>query len=191
MVISFVCGNNVCKKHLDELLKNIPKETTNFECEIYNNEHSIRTKSFVINKRMQQGLEIEFITFELTTVYDECKVDIQKANKNVEKIESLRKNSESYIYEYFEDLNRQFDIRKEDLMEKIDKYYDELIQSIEANQLNYINLSTEVNYLSINIDKSKQKLDGFIKQFDTLDLNDKKFKDIKNSVSIVKIPYQS
>ena len=103
-LIFFVCGNNVCKKHLDELLKNIPKETTNFECEIYNNEHSIRTKSFVINKRMQQGLEIEFITFELTTVYDECKVDIQKANKNVEKIESLRKNSESYIYEYFEDL---------------------------------------------------------------------------------------
>ena len=85
---------------------------------------------------MQQGLEIEFIKFELTPVYDEYKVEIQKANENVEKIESLRKNSESYIYEYFEDLNRQFDIRKEDLKEKIDKYYDKLIQSIEANQLN-------------------------------------------------------
>ena len=57
---------------------------------------------------MQQGLEIEFITFELTPVYDECKVDIQKANENVEKIESLRKNSESYFYEYFEDLNRVY-----------------------------------------------------------------------------------
>ena len=97
---------------------------------------------------MQQGLEIEFIKFELTPVYDEYKVEIQKANENVEKIESLRKNSESYFYEYFEDLNRQFDIRKEDLKDKIDKYYDELIQSIEANQLNYINLSTEVSYLS-------------------------------------------
>jgi len=52
---------------------------------------------------MQQGLEIEFITFELTPVYDECKVEIQRANENVEKIESLRKNSESYFYEYFED----------------------------------------------------------------------------------------
>jgi hypothetical protein len=148
VVISFVCGNNVCKKHLDELLKNMPRETANFECEIHNDEHSILTKGYVINERMQQGLEIEFITFELTPVYDECKVEIQRANENVEKIESLRKNSESYFYEYFEDLNRQFDIRKEDLKDKIDKYYDELIQSIEANQLNYINLSTEVSYLS-------------------------------------------
>ena len=57
---------------------------------------------------MQQGLEIEFIKFELTPVYDEYKVEIQKANENVEKIESLRKNSESYFYEYFEDLNRVY-----------------------------------------------------------------------------------
>ncbi len=79
------------------------RETANFECEIHNDEHSILTKGYVINERMQQGLEIEFITFELTPVYDECKVEIQRANENVEKIESLRKNSESYFYEYFED----------------------------------------------------------------------------------------
>ena len=183
--ISFVCGNNVCKKHLDELLKNLPKETNSFKCEVCHDEHFVPTKGFAINKRMQQGLEIEFNTLKLTPAYDECKVEIQKANENVDKIESLMRNSESYVYEYFEDIKRQVDIRRKNLKGEIDKYTEELIQSIEREKLNYASLSKEVNEVSTNIDRSKQKLDGFIKQFDTFDINDKKFKEIKNSVSML------
>ncbi len=101
------------------------------------------------------------------------------------------RNSESYVYEYFEDIKRQVDIRRKDLKVKIDKYTEELIQSIEREQLNYVSLSKEVNEVSTNIDRSKQKLDGFIKKFDTFEINDKKFKDIKNSVFILNKNFKS
>jgi len=97
--IKLVCGNNVCKKHLD-----MPKETSSFKCGICHDEHLIPKRGFALNKRMQDGLEIQLNALKLVPAYDECKVEIQKANENVDKIESLRKNSEIYIYEYFEDI---------------------------------------------------------------------------------------
>ena len=74
---------------------------------------------------MQDGLEIQLNALKLVPAYDECKVEIQKANENVDKIESLMRNSESYVYEYFEDIKRQVDIRRKDLKGKIDKYTEE------------------------------------------------------------------
>ena len=178
--ITLVCGNNACKKHID-----MPKETTSFKCGICHDEHLIPKRGFALNKRMQDGLEIQLNALKLVPAYDECKVEIQKANENVDKIESLRKNSEIYIYEYFEDIKRQVDIRRENLKNQIDKYSDEVIQLIEKSQLNYIQLSKEANVITANIDEYKESLDYFIYQFDTLDINDKKFENIKISISVL------
>jgi hypothetical protein len=92
------------------------------------------------------------------------------------------KNSEGYIYEYFEDIKRQVDIRREDLKMKIDKYSDEVIQSIEGTQLNYITISKQVNQISTNIEQSKKDLDDYVKRFDTFDIDEKKFEAIKQGV---------
>ena len=178
--ITLVCGNNVCKKHID-----MPKETTSFKCGICHDEHLIPKRGFALNKRMQDGLEIQLNALKLAPAYDECKVEIQKANENVDKIESLRKNSEIYIYEYFEDIKRQVDIRRENLKNQTDEYSAEVIESIEKSQLNYIQLSKEANVITANIYKSKRELADFIKQFDTLDINENTFNNIKRSVSIL------
>jgi len=50
------------------------------------------------------------------------------------KVELLEQNAENYIYECFEDIKRQVDIRREDL--KIDKYCNRIIKSVELNQMN-------------------------------------------------------
>ena len=180
--ITIPCGNTVCKKHLDKLLKNISKDKNTFKCEKCQDEHSVPKKGFIVNRRMQEGLEIQFNTLKLTPIYDECKNEIKAAKDNVAEIEKLEKNAESYIYEYFEDIKRQVDIRREDLKEKIDKYSDEVIQSIEGTQVNYIKLSKEVNQITTNIEKSKKELSEFIKRFDTFEIDEKKFETIKQSV---------
>ncbi len=183
--ISIPCGNNVCKSHLDKLLINVSKDKTFFTCELCKEEHSIPKNGFLVNKRMQSGLEIQFNTLKLTPVFDECKQEIKKANENLEKVKTLEKNSESFIYEYFADIKRQVDIRREDLKVKIDKYSDEVIQSIEDTQVNYIKLSKQVNQISTDIEQSKKELDDFTKRFDTFEINDKKFKAIKQGVVAV------
>ncbi len=101
------------------------------------------------------------------------------------KIGLLEKNAENYIYDYFEDIKRQVDIRREDLKFKIDKYSDEIIKSVEMNQMNHIKLSKEINEIRTNIELSKEELNKSMLQFDNLEFNDKKFEDIKSSVAVV------
>ena len=183
--ISFPCGNNVCKDHLDKLLKNVSKEKCFFQCEICQEEHFIPKSGFKVDKRLQRGLEIQFNTLKLTPIFDECKAVIKTVHEKVAKIEMLEKNSEVYIYDYFEDIKRKVDIRREDLKMKIDKYSDEVIQSIEGTQVNYIKISKQVNQISTNIEQSKKELDDYVKRFDTFDINDSKFEAIKQGVVVV------
>ncbi len=122
---------------------------------------------------------------KLSPVFEECKEEIEDARNNMIKVELLEKNAENYIYEYFEDIKRQVDIRREDLKFKIDNYSDELIKSVETNQMNLIKLSKEVNQIKTNIEKSKDELYKLITQFDTLEFNDKKFEVIKTNVAVV------
>jgi DNA repair ATPase RecN len=131
---------------------------------------------------LQNGLEIQFNTLKLTPIFDECKKVIKTAHRRVAKIETLEKNSEGYIYEYFEDIKRQVDIRREDLKMKIDKYSDEVIQSIEGAQVNYIKISKQINQISTNIEQHKKELDDYVKRFDTFYIDDKKFEAIKQGV---------
>ena len=118
-------------------------------------------------------------------LFEECKKEIEDARENMFKIELLEQNAENYIYEYFEDVKRQVDIRREDLKLKIDNYSDEIIKSVEANQKTLINLSKEVNKMTTLIEKSKNELSKLSTQFDTLEFNDTKLEEFKASVIVV------
>jgi hypothetical protein len=101
----------------------------------------------------------------------------------------LEKNAENYIYDYFEDIKRQVDLRREDLKFKIDTYSDEIIKSVENDQMNYIKLSKEISIISANIEKSKEELNKSVLQFDTLEFNYEKFGNIKASVADVNLKF--
>ena len=183
--ISIPCGSNLCKDHLDKLLKNIPKEKNIFRCEICQEEHFIPKDGFKVDKRLQRGLEIKLNKLKLTPVFDECKTEIKTALERIAEIETLEKNSECFIYDYFEDMKIQVDIRREDLKMKIDEYSDEVIQSIEGTQGNLILISKQVNQISTDIEQSKRELDDYVKRFDTFEIDEKKFEAIKQGVVAV------
>ena len=179
------CDSTICKTHLDKLIANDPNEKSTFICEICQEDHLIPKKGFMVNKRLQKQLRLELNALKVSPVFDQCMKEIEDAKENVIKIEFLEKNAENYIYDYFEDVKRQVDIRREDLKFKIDMYSDEIIKSVELNQTNLIKLSKEANQLTTNIEKSRKDLNELIAQFDTLEFNDKKFEDIKTSVAVV------
>ena len=183
--VVMTCGKFICKIHLEKLLTHESKEKKSFICVICQEEHVIPKNGFVVNDRLQELLDVELNKLAPSPMFEECMKEIENAKENVVKIGLLEKNAENYIYEYFEDIKRQVDIRREDLKLKIDNYSDEIIKSVEMNQMNLIKLSKEVNQITTNIEKSRKDLNELIARFDTLEFNDEKFKDIKESVTVV------
>ena len=119
--VTVSCGNNVCKKHLDAILEDVDKETNTFKCKCCYNEHSIPKEGFSINKRIKKALEIELNNLQLTPIYYECKKSIEDAKESEAEIESVARDPENYLYEYFENIKRDVELRREELKEKIDK----------------------------------------------------------------------
>lgn len=181
--VTLPCGNSVCQRHLIELLGR--KSSKDFKCELCQEEHAVPQKGFVVNKRMQSGLDIQLNSLRLHPVFEECKEEIESARENVAKIETLEKNAENYIYEYFEDIKRKVVLRRKDLKAKIDNCSNEIIRSISSTQMDCIKSLKQVNQRSITIDLSKKELDELIANFDTFDINEKKFGDIKQDVSVL------
>ena len=83
--VAIVCGNSVCKKHLDELMEASPKESNTFLCKLCDDEHYIPKKGFAINKRFQNALDIKLNTLKLNPVYEECKREIRVQYKRTTK----------------------------------------------------------------------------------------------------------
>lgn len=78
------------------------------------------------------------------------------------------------------------DLRRKDLRSKIDTHSDEIIESINNAEFDCKRLSIEIKKLTSDFDDPKKELNKLINQFDTFKIDDKKFEDIKSSVSILK-----
>ena len=182
--ITIPCGYSVCKKHLDELLENSMEENK-FQCVLCQRQHVVPTEGFVINRRLQDALEIELNKFKPSQVYENCKMELNDSKDNVAKIEALEKDPEFYIYEYFEEIKRQVDLRREEIKLRVDSCSDEMIRSIENSKENCVRLAKEGRRLEIDIQKQKKVLDELLERFDRFEFNEKKFEDIKNSVVLL------
>ncbi len=67
-------------------------------------EHAVPKEGIVINRHIQNALDIKFNTLKHNPVYEKCKKVIIEAQSNLAKLEVLDKDPESFIYEYFEDI---------------------------------------------------------------------------------------
>ncbi len=76
-------------------------------------------------------------------------------------------------------------MRRENLKLKLDNCSDEIIKSIEITKENCIKLSKESKRLSTEIEKSMVELTKLIGGFDTFEISDKKFEEIKKSLIIL------
>jgi hypothetical protein len=141
------CGKLICKIHLEKLLTHESKEKNTFVCEMCQEEHVIPKNGFVVPDRLQDLLDVELNKFEPSPMFDECRKELEEAKASVLKIEQIETNPESYIYDYFEDIKNQVDLRREDLKFKIDTYSDDIIKSIETTQTNCMKMSKENEFV--------------------------------------------
>ena len=60
----------------------------------------------LIEKRIKNGLNIEFNNLKLNPVYEECKKEINDVKMKMQKIEALEKDPEYFIFELIVPLSR-------------------------------------------------------------------------------------
>ena len=85
---------------------------------------------------------------------------LNETTNNTSTLEALQKDPESYIYDYFGEIKRQVDLRREELKPKVYSYSDETIQYIKITK-HYIMLSKGVDKLNTNIDNQKKATTGW------------------------------
>ncbi len=88
------------------------------DCELCDKKHFIPEDGFAINRRIQNALNIKLNSLKLNPVYEECKIEIDDAKIELQRIEALEKDLENLIYE-FEELKRQVDLWREALKLKL------------------------------------------------------------------------
>jgi hypothetical protein len=95
----------------------------------------------------------------------------------------LERNSENYIYEYFSNVKRQIDLRREKLKAEIDENSDGRFDqwTVESAQDEFIKLSKKENELTRNIEAYKKQLDEIEKQIYGLDVLNKNLKQTINN----------
>jgi len=144
------CGETVCKAHTDEIIKG--------ECMLCSEMHTSPQNGFPSNKIVKNQLDLEVnkisLNFSQFNDYNKIIQDLNRnLNKNLKEIEEIRKDPENYISEYFGELTRQVDLRREIVIEDIHKYSDELIQKIEKLKKDCVAKSKKATKITDDIDK--------------------------------------
>jgi len=189
--ITLVCGYTICKSHLDKMINDSTNKKNMFKCEMCNKEHYVPRGGFVVTKLVQKALEIKFHNFKPSPIFNECKLLIKEIKETADKVEAITNDPKSFIYEYFSNLKRNVNLRREELKFKIDEYSDKLIQSIDDTQLKCTLLSNGNKLMKEHFNESNYKLNKLIKEFDIFEFNDKKFEELKKKADVLRIKFNN
>jgi len=165
------CGETVCKAHTDEISKG--------KCTFCSEFHKAPQYGFPSNKIVKNLLEKRVNNINLKfSQFNDCNKIIQHLNKNLKEIETIQKDPENYISEYFGELTRQVDLRRETLIEDINKYSDELIQKIEKLKKDCVAKSKEATKITDELETIKAKMNELNSTFNSLEIDDIKHEEI-------------
>ena len=176
--VTLPCGNNVCQSHLQ---MHLGKEQ--FRCQLCGDEHHVPKKGFQINKNIQRGLEMELHkAFGSNPAFEECKSHIENAAKVIRQLEVLRDSPEGYIYDYFEEVKRQVDLRREKLKNEIDLASDQMIDRIERTRAECIQVSALIKGIFEDLEVFSGELERIRDQLNSLAVSEAKLSRIKGEL---------
>jgi len=130
------CGKTVCKIHTEEIAKK--------ECIFCTKLHQITEDGFPVNEFLENLLEMQLnkINFNFCHLTD-CQVLLDDLNKklsevesirndkaNFSEVESIRNDKANFIYEYFSEITREVDLRRDTLICDIEEYSNEISENI-------------------------------------------------------------
>ncbi len=100
--------------------------------------------------------------------YEACYSAISEMEELNRKIETIHTDPDNYIYEYFEEIKRQVDLRRENLKAEIDQYSEILIKQINETQKSCCQLNNIVHEKITDIQVAKNEFIRLKESFDIL-----------------------
>ena len=110
--------------------------------------------------------------------FNDLKKIVQDLNKGLKEIEVLRDDPENYIYEYFKELNRQVDIRRDMIIIEVEQYSNELIQKIDVIHKECSAKVTTKTKTTDCVENCKAKLEELNGIFNTFEIDNNKYEEI-------------
>jgi len=133
-------------------------------------------------------LEFQFNKINLNfTQFNDYKKILENLNKDLKEFETIHNDPCSYIYEYFSEITRQVDLRKEIVIKDIHDYSDALLQTIDELKEDCLEkLKTKTN-VEKNTEEIKNQISCLNIMFDSLEIDDKKLKEIMSKKECSKV----
>ncbi len=162
------CGETVCKAHTEEISKD--------KCMFCSGTQMAPKEGFLENMFAKNLLENKIhLNF---SQFDEYNKIFQDLNRNLKEIELIRNDPVNYIAEYFGELTRQVDLRRETLIEDIHKYSDELVQNIEKLKQDCVAKSKETTKITVELETIKVKINELNSTLNSSEIYDIKLKEM-------------
>jgi len=169
--VTLTCGKTVCKQHCEEIIKD--------DCQFCNEKHSIPKNGFIVNEIINTQLELHVDKINMSfPQYEDYKKTLEDLNKGLKEVETSMNNQESYLSDYFGEITRQVDLRRETVIEDIHDYSNKIIQNINNIKEECLEKSKTSLKIKENIQTFKDKLKILNDMFNSLDMDDNKFKEL-------------
>ena len=173
--VTLPCGSTVCLFHT--------LGQDSFKCNLCSEEHNVPKNGFRVNKNLQNALDLQINkAFKANPVIQECRKHIENANTIIYKMKSLVNSSEDYIYEYFEEIKRQVDLRRERLKKEVDDCSDRAIAQVEKTKSDCMKISVSIQEKEKEIEELEKGLQRLKNEFDTLEVNEARFTGVKKEL---------
>jgi hypothetical protein len=158
------CQETICEKDTYE----------NLNCKFCFNEHIKPENGFPEDKTMKMLIDLQINKIDFGKIfprYDICKEKLHLLNSEIKQLESLETSPNDYIYDYFEKIINQVDLKREELKETIDSYSDQLIKEIKTAQLECENIENKTKQITEDLKVIKATLNELNQNFDSINLN--------------------
>ena len=156
-------------KIVDELNESI-------KCLFCSETHQIPKNGFPKDKRVEKLINIEYHRIDYGEAHSEATYLCEEFNEMIGDFETLTKEPQNYIEDYFKKLINEIDLRREESKEIIDKWHENCYQEIRKYQSDFLaKLSKEFPHKNEIIDEFKTNLNLWKNKLAIPELSKKEF----------------
>ena len=92
---------------------------------------------------------------------------IEQIESLMQQLNHLKSSPDAFIYDYFENVKREVDLRREILKQEIDKCSDQMIEQIEKSKSDCLNLNAKIEDISAEMYTLTQELNQLKGRFNS------------------------
>jgi len=168
------CGHSLCKSHVISAIDNIT-------CPICLKEHAIPPNGFINNLTLQQLLNANIQNLDIDKFESrrEVKQSCQRLKNKWVELQRLHESPARYVAEYADAEVNKIDIKREQEIEILDKYYGGLIDQIRAFQKECLEAAKAPQKSDVDAEKCNQLISTSEAQFESLVVDEAHWRLIK------------